>query len=39
MEAEFECLQERKVIILTGKGYSKKYFIKKESDRMKVKFI
>lgn len=35
----FECLRERKVIILTGKGFSKKYFVKKEAERLKIKFI
>lgn len=39
LDAVFECLQQRAVLILTGRGHSKKYFIKKEAEKRKLKIV
>jgi len=38
-EAIIEVLIERKILIVTGRGYSKKYFILRELRRKSIKII
>jgi hypothetical protein len=39
LDAVFECLRERRVVILTGRGQSKKFFVRREAERLKARVV
>lgn len=39
LELALEALRQRKIIILTGRGLSKKFFLRREAERLKMRFL